>query len=97
MNLQYHIHKSKIKCPYCDHEQRDDDGSVDQDVSEFECGNCEKVFWVEMNILYSTHSDCALNRQEHKWINDVSDKYPQIFNCENCSQYEVRKLKKEPI
>ena len=90
MNLQYHIHKSKIKCPYCDHEQRDDDYDVDQDAIEFECNNCEKVFWAEMNFVYSTHSDCSLNKQEHKWVS-ADGKHQHVFNCENCSQYEVRK------
>ena len=43
MNLQYHIHKSSIKCPYCDYEQSDDDYEIDQDASEVECNNCEKI------------------------------------------------------
>ena len=90
MNLQYHIHKSSIKCPYCNHEQRDDDYDVDQDAIEFECDNCEKIFWAEMNIVYSTHSDSSLNGQEHKWVS-ANGKFSQVFNCENCSLYEVRK------
>ena len=94
MNLQYHIHESSIKCPYCDHECRNDDYDVDQNASEFECDSCEKTFWAEMNFVYSTHSDCSLNKQKHKWVNDAGGKYPQVFNCENCSQYEVRKLEK---
>ena len=88
MNLQYHIYESSIKCPYCDHEQRDDD--VDQAAIELECDNCEKIFWAEMNYVYSTHSDCSLNGQEHKWVS-AGGKYSQVFNCENCSQYKVEK------
>ena len=89
MNLKYHIHESSIKCPYCDSEQRDDDYDVGEDKMEFECDSCGKVFWAEMNFVYSTHSDCVLNKQEHEWVS-AGDKHSQVFDCKNCSQYEVR-------
>ena len=91
MNLQYHIHESTIKCPYCDCDCRDDDYEVAQDFDdriEFECQSCERIFWAEASIVYSTHSDCALNDEKHDWEN--SGHHPTVFNCKNCSQYEVR-------
>jgi len=90
MNLQYHIHESSIKCPYCDHDCQDDDYVVDQDKTEFECDKCEKVFWAEMNYVYSTYSDCSLNEIEHEW--QQSKTHKMVYNCKNCSQYDVREL-----
>jgi sarcosine oxidase delta subunit len=86
MNLQYHIHESSIKCPYCDKESENYDYEVDQDAAEFECGHCEKIFWAEMNFVYSTHSDCGLNGDEHEWIQGTQK---TVFQCKNCAQYKV--------
>ena len=95
MNYNYHIYESDIQCPYCNKSCYDDDYSVAQDLDsrvEFECDHCEKRFWVEASIVYSTYSDCGLNGEKHQFIND-SKKYPTVFNCKNCSQTEVRKNK----
>jgi hypothetical protein len=92
MNLKYHIHESNIKCPYCDASCRDDDYSVGENFDnpiEFECLSCKKNFWAEANIVYTTYSDCSLNKIEHDFVS-AGGEHPQVFNCENCSQYEVR-------
>ena len=91
MNLQYHIHESRIKCPYCDKECEDDDYNIAEQFDsqvDFECPYCEKIFFAEANIVYSTYSDCELNNEEHDF--EVSPTHPSVFNCKNCAKYEVR-------
>ena len=91
MNLQYHIHESKIKCPYCDEENNDDDCQVAAEFDsrvDFECDHCGKTFFAEANVVYSTYSDCELNDEEHYF--EVSPTHPTVFNCKNCTKYEVR-------
>ena len=91
MNLQYHIHESKIKCPYCDAECNDDDCQVGNEFDsqvDFECDDCGKTFFAEANVVYSTYSNCELNDEEHDF--EVSPTHPSVFNCKNCTKYEVR-------
>ena len=88
MNFQYHIHESSIKCPYCDCECHNDDYTIDQDQSEFECDSCGKTFWAEMNFVYSTYSDCELNGKEHDY-EQASETHPTLYSCKNCYQYKV--------
>jgi len=91
MNLNYHISEPVIKCPYCDKGCQDDDYEVAEDLgstNEFECSHCEKKFWASAHVSYDTHSDCGLNGIDHNYI--ASESHPTVFNCENCSQYEVR-------
>ena len=95
MNFNYHIHVSNVKCPYCDKDCKDSEYEAAQELEtkiEFECEHCGKVFWVESSIVYSTYSDCKLNGNEHLFKND-SEKHPTVFNCEKCSQHEVREKK----
>jgi len=92
INLQYHIHESKIKCPYCDAECNDDDYNVanqgfDSQV-DFECDHCGKIFFAEANIVYSTYSDCELNDEEHDFL--VSKTHPTVFYCRKCYRSQVR-------
>ena len=90
-NLQYHIHESQIKCPYCDTECYDDDYQVGNEFDspvDFECDNCEKVFFAEANVVYSTYSDCELNNEDHDF--EVSRTHPTVFNCKRCYKTEVR-------
>ena len=92
MNLNYHIHKSDIICPYCDKECSVENYGVARDLEEkieLECEHCEKIFWAESCIVYNTYSDCGLNNEEHKFKNDC-DEYPTVFNCQNCQKCEVR-------
>jgi len=94
MNFNYHIHKSDIRCPYCDERCTDDDYVVAQELEtrvEFECEHCGKLFWAESSIVFSTYSDCKLNGDEHDFKS--AEKYPSVFNCENCYQTEVRPTK----
>ena len=90
MNLNYHINESQIKCPYCDAEYY-----LDGEINDFEtkeelyCGSCERKFWAEANINYSTYSDCSLNGKDHEFENNVAA-FPTVFNCKNCYQHEVR-------
>ena len=91
MNVNYHISKASIKCPYCDKECWDDDYTVTQDLeskTEFECEHCEKKFWASAHVSYDTHSDCELNGIDHDYI--ATESHPTVFHCRNCSQYEVR-------
>ncbi len=92
MNYNYHIYNSSIKCPYCDKDCQDEEYTVTQRLEtriEFECEHCGKVFWAEACVVYSTYSDCRLNGDEHLFKNDCAE-YPTVFDCENCSQHEVR-------
>jgi len=47
---------SAPKCPYCGHEQTHDGGWLyDEDLTEIECGRCERTFEVEVsNVTYWT-------------------------------------------
>ena len=90
-NLQYHIHESRIKCPYCDAECNDDDCHVGNEFDsqvDFECDDCGKTFFAVANVVYSTYSNCELNDEEHDF--EVSPTHPSVFNCKNCTKYEVR-------
>jgi len=79
MNLNYHISELTIKCPYCDEDVHDDDYSVEFDNKiEFECGHCEKNFWVEAKISYDTQSDCSLNSTDHDW--HASESHQTVFH-----------------
>jgi len=91
INLQYHIYESNIKCPYCDRECYDDDCEVAQNLGayvDFECTRCEKVFFAESSVVYSTYSDCNLNGEEHDF--EASKTHPTVFNCKRCYKTEVR-------
>lgn len=93
MNLNYHIHKSSIICPYCDKVCRDDDYIVAQKLDtkiEFECEHCGKKFQAEACIVYNTYSDCTLNGKTHDLIETHIEGF---FQCNNCEHYEdQRKL-----
>ncbi len=92
MNLNYHIHKSDTKCPYCDQSCEDDDYTVakeDGDRVEFECPHCEKRFWAETDRVYSTHADCALNNETHEL--EESEHIKNLYNCKNCPHFEMKK------
>lgn len=44
-------------CPYCQREQSHDGGSLyDEDLTELECGHCEKPFHV--SVYHSTSWTC---------------------------------------
>lgn len=92
INLNYHIHESSLKCPYCDETCVDDDHCVGEDgfdvKTEYQCEHCDKTFHAEANIVYSTYSDCSLNGIDHEWYSIKS--HPTVFHCKNCSQYDVR-------
>ncbi len=93
MNLNYHIFEPSIKCPYCDKDCEDVECEIARNMEErieVECDHCEKSFWAEAHIAYSTHSNCALNKQSHALYN--SDSHPTLFHCENCSHYEVQEV-----
>ena len=90
MNFLYHIDETRIKCPYCDKECSDDDHSVSE-IEEwviFECEHCEKTFFAQANIAYTTYSDCKLNDVEHEF--ESSESHPTVFNCKNCYHWEVK-------
>jgi hypothetical protein len=90
MNLNYHIHEISIKCPYCDKDCEDDDCVVAQELEarmEFECYHCNKKFFAEASIVYSTYSDCRLN--DEKCDLKQSAFHPAVFSCEKCQHYEV--------
>ena len=91
MNLQYHIREGDVKCPYCN-KVCDNDGinALDLDrKTELECDHCEKRFYATAEVVYSTYSDCKLNGEEHEL--EVAANHPTVFNCKNCSHYEVKK------
>ncbi|MCK4828086.1 hypothetical protein KA005_70810 [bacterium] len=91
MNLNYYIHGSNIKCPYCDKDCEDYDHEVAQDLEtrvELECEHCGKKFYAEASIAYSTYSNCELNGESHDYEQSVS--HPTVFDCKNCFHYEVR-------
>jgi hypothetical protein len=45
------------KCPYCGYEQTHDGGSLyDEDLTELECGRCDRTFDVE--VYHSTSWTC---------------------------------------
>jgi uncharacterized protein with PIN domain len=95
MNLNYHIHKSSIECPYCDANLSDDDSIVTSQLEEpveFECEFCGKTFWAESCIVFNTYSDCKLNGQKHKWVQSEFESSKNVYNCKNCYQYKVEKL-----
>ena len=90
-SMNYHIQESNIKCPHCDRDC-ENDGVVEEleTREEFECEHCGTKFWAEASVAYSSYSDCSLNNKEHEWEN-LTEKYPEVFNCKNCYQHEVRK------
>jgi len=91
MNLQYHIYKSRITCPYCNKECEDIDYTVADnmdDRTKCECEHCGKYFHAEACIVYNTHSDCELNGKKHDF--KVSKSFPTVFNCKKCSQRKIK-------
>ena len=95
MNLNYHIYQSNVKCPYCNKNCEDSDYEVARDLEtqiEFECEHCERKFFAEACIVYSTYSDCKLNDEEHDF--EQSKHRSTVFDCKNCYHHEVRT---EPI
>ncbi len=91
MNLNYHIHATCVKCPYCDKEYRNDDHIVGEggfgDPIEFECEDCGKIFYAEADVVYNTFADCGLNKEKHDWYNTKS--HPAIFHCRKCQQHKI--------
>ena len=91
MNVNYHIYVSNVKCPYCDKDCEDTEYEVARELEtriEFECEHCGRKFYAEACIVYSTYSDCELNDEKHDF--KQSESHPTVFDCENCSHYEVR-------
>lgn len=87
MNLNYHIHKSDIKCPYCDQEYQDDDYEVARNMeeqTELECEHCGKKFNAKTCVVYNTYADCELNKESHVL---TETHIPGFFQCENCQHY----------
>jgi uncharacterized Zn-finger protein len=90
MNLNYHIHESSIKCPYCDEIYQDDDYAVTSEFEtrvEVECSDCGKRFYAESCIVFNTYSDCKLNNTEHCWEKSTID---SLFNFKNCHETDIR-------
>lgn len=91
MECNYHIHESDIKCPYCDEDCYDDDYTVSQNLEErieFECEHCDKKFYAEASIAFSTYADCELNGKEH----DLEETHIKgFFKCRVCEYYTQKK------
>ncbi len=46
------------ECPYCGYQQSHDGGSLyDEDLTEMECGSCERAF--EVSVFHSTSWTCT--------------------------------------
>ena len=92
MNLNYHIYKPDIKCPYCDTDYCDEDYYVSQQMEtqvELECDDCGKNFWAEACVVFNTHADCELNDKKH----DFEETHiPNLFNCKNCPQTDYKPI-----
>ena len=88
MNTKYYIQEPDIKCPYCDKDYYNDGeiNDIEKKV-ELECDACEKKFWAEASIAYSTYSDCSINDMPHEWERTFVTGW---YSCKNCCQYEYR-------
>lgn len=94
MNLNYHIHESTIKCPFCNREHADIDhiGRRNLDTSvEFDCVQCGKKFIVESCIVYNSYSNCKLNGESHTY---EETHIKGFYTCKHCSEFSAQCLPK---
>lgn len=92
--LNYHIHKSNIICPYCNEEYDDDDYEVSRDLEskvELECEKCGKNFRASAEIVFNTEAACELNNKEHELI---ETHVKGFFKCRVCKHYEHKDIQK---
>ena len=90
MKLNYHIHESNIKCPYCNKDCADDDYIVSRNFEEmikFECEHCGKMFYAISNIVFSTYADCGLNGKKHKL---EKTHIKGFFKCKVCEYFTYK-------
>lgn len=90
---------SDVKCPYCESvfEPEDLCGLDLHTTNDFKCSECEKEFYIDVNISYSILKNCELNDIEHEWEDEgfpIEDGV--IYDCNNCDEWSFVKQKETP-
>lgn len=91
--------ESDITCPYCgwkDIDSWESGMEHDGDTSEQECHDCDKKFYVQMNVQvsYSSTGLCDENKVKHNWkeFDHTTDgKRCSGKHCLTCDEYEFDK------
>lgn len=87
---------SDVKCPYCgeDQEINHDDGYGYEENKDFEqeCPSCEKEFKFTTEISFTYQVQCQEGDHD---MQPFGDKWPGMYQCENCDFYEKQSGRKE--
>ncbi len=96
MNEIERHNEREITCPYCGYEFSDSweyGMEHDGDTDEEECPECDKKFYITMNVEvgYSTKGLCKENKTKHNWKHFdhvTSGKRCKGKKCLVCGEYE---------
>ena len=84
---------SDVKCPYCGEEQEinhdDGHGYAEGDRHEQYCTDCDKELEFTTAIIY--HYDVYCKDGDHKMEQCSIKEHSELYECENCDYYEVRR------
>lgn len=82
----------RMVCPYCKSEVYGDPNeywSGDEDANDFgdrsdNCPHCDKVFAVQVEVVYTTTPDCTLNGESHLLHRIDATSGVTLWACEKC-------------
>jgi DNA-directed RNA polymerase subunit RPC12/RpoP len=84
---------SDVNCPYCNKEQEinhdDGYGYEEDDHHKQWCIDCDKEFEFTTSIIY--HYNVYCKDGDHKMEQSAFAEHKELFSCENCDHYEVRR------
>lgn len=75
-----------IVCPHCDYEHEVDvEDYEDHETEVFECGDCEKKFFVTIEEVteFKSEADCVAGGEDHDWSTDKKETRNHIVGDKN--------------
>lgn len=88
-----------IKCPECGYKETDDLYEYDEDVCEWECGDCGGKFQLSLYVSrsYTVSRDCGLEGKDHEWVDKPETEEGWIHSeCKICEQSKASNPTKYP-